>query len=211
MACWAACAGGENVYCSEVEAVLSAHPQVLQAAAFGMPNAIMGEMVHSAIVLRQPLITPLTPQAVITWCQSQLALYKCPTSVHIIDELPTTGSEKVLKNVLRATFSKGGASAAAAIAAAAGSAVSMPSLAVASGAVAANAYSVPVAAGGSGADCSVKLLDAVLAEVSGICVVDCTAEGFCLDPSLHHILVTDDLSQPVMTQVNSLSALHNPM
>lgn len=193
------------MYCSEVEAVLSAHPQVLQAAAFGMPNAIMGEMVHSAIVLRQPLTTPLTPQAVITWCQSQLALYKCPTSVHIIDELPTSGSGKVLKNVLRATFSKGGASAAAAIA------VSMPSLAVASGAVAANAYSVPVAAGGSGADCSVKLLDAVLAEVSGICVVDCTAEGFCLDPSLHHILVTDDLSQPVMTQVNSLSALHNPM
>jgi len=92
MACWAACVGGENVYCSEVEAVLSAHPQVLQAAAFGMPNAVMGEMVHSAIVLRQPSITPVTPQVIITWCQSQLAIYKCPTSVHIVDELPTTGS-----------------------------------------------------------------------------------------------------------------------
>ncbi len=151
---WVACAGGENVYCSEVEAVLSAHPQVLQAAAFGMPNAIMGEMVHSAIVLRQPLVTPVTPQAVITWCQSQLALYKCPTSVHIIDELPTTGSGKVLKNVLRATFSKGGASAAAVAAAAAGPAVSMPSLAAASGVVTVNAYPVPVVASDSGADCS---------------------------------------------------------
>jgi hypothetical protein len=204
-----ACAGGENVYCSEVEAVLSAHPQVLQAAAFGMPNAVMGEMVHSAIVLRQPLVTPLTPQAVITWCQSQLALYKCPTSVHIIDELPTTGSGKVLKNVLRATFSKGGASAAAATAAAAGPAVSRPSLAASSEAVAANAYPVPVAASGSGADCSVKLLDAVLAEVNGISVVDCTADGFCLDPTLRYILVANDLSQAVMTQVKSLSALHN--
>ena len=218
MACWAAllmvhwvaCAGGENVYCSEVEAVLSAHPQVLQAAAFGMPNAIMGEMVHSAIVLRQPLVTPLNPQAVITWCQSQLALYKCPTSVHIVDELPTTGSGKVLKNVLRATFCKGGASAAAAVAVAGGPTVSMPSLAAASGAVTANVYPVPIVASGSGADCSVKLLDAVLAEVDGICLVNCAAEGFCLDPTRRHILVANDLSQPVMAKVNSLSVLHNP-
>ena len=209
MACWAACVGGENVYCSEVEAVLSAHPQVLQAAAFGMPNAVMGEMVHSAIVLRQPSITPVTPQAIITWCQSQLAIYKCPTSVHIVDELPTTGSGKMLKNVLRATFSKGGASAAAATAAA-GPAVSMPSLAAASGVVAANAHSVPVAAGGSGADFSVNLLDAVLAQAHGISVLDCTAEGFCLDPSLRHILVANDLSQPVMTKVNSLSVCTIP-
>lgn len=200
---WVACAGGENVYCSEVEAVLSAHPQVLQAAAFGMPNAIMGEMVHSAIVLREPPVNHVTPQAIITWSQSQLALYKCPTSVHIVDELPTTGSGKVLKSVLRATFSKGGASAAAA----AGPGISMPSLAATSGAVVANAYSVPGVASGSGADCSVKLWNAVLAEVNGISVVDCTAEGFRLDPNLHHILVADDLSQAVITQVNSLAAL----
>lgn len=208
---WAACAGGENVYCSEVEAVLSAHPQVLQAEAFGMPNAIMGEMVHSAIVLRQPLVTPITPQAVITWCQSQLALYKCPTSVHIVDELPTTGSGKVLKKVLRATFSQGGASAAAATAAAARPAVSMSSLAAASGAVTANANLVPVVVSGSGVDCSVKLLDAVVAEVNGICVVDCTAEGFCLSPSLRHILLANHLSPPVMIKVNNLSACTNPM
>ena len=50
-----ASAGGENVYCSEVEAVVSAHPEVLQAAAFGMPNSIMGEMVHSAVVLHDIL------------------------------------------------------------------------------------------------------------------------------------------------------------
>ncbi|DBA84018.1 TPA: hypothetical protein ACH3X1_006502 [Trebouxia sp. C0004] len=196
--------GGENVYCSEVEAVLSADPQVLQAAAFGMPNAVMGEMVHCAIVLRQPLTTPVTPQAVMTWCQSQLALYKCPTSVHIVDELPTTGSGKVLKSVLRATFSKGGASAAAATAAA-GPAVNSSS--PASGAVTANARPVPVAAGGSGADCSVKLLDAVLAEVNGISLIDCPAEGFCLDPSLRHILVANNLSQPVMSQLCALPSI----
>lgn len=112
----AAYAGGENVYCSEVEAVLSAHPQVLQAAVFGMPNSVMGEMVHAAIVPRQPPSTPVTPQHLIAWCHSQLALYKCPTAVHIIEELPTTGSGKVLKNMLRATFTRGSSSAAAATA-----------------------------------------------------------------------------------------------
>lgn len=115
----------------------------------------------------------------------------------------------MLKNVLRATFSKGGASAAAATAAA-GPAVSMPSLAAASGVVAANAHSVPVAAGGSGADFSVNLLDAVLAQAHGISVLDCTAEGFCLDPSLRHIFVANDLSQTVMTKVNSLAVCTIP-
>ena len=112
----AAYAGGENVYCSEVEAALSAHPQVLQAAVFGMPNSVMGEMVHAAIVLRHPPSTPATPQHLIAWSHSQLALYKCPTAVHIVEELPTTGSGKVLKNVLRATFTRGSSPAAAATA-----------------------------------------------------------------------------------------------
>lgn len=107
-------AGGENVYCSEVEAVLSAHPQVLQAAVFGVPNSVMGEMVHAAVVLRHSCSTPATPQHLITWCHSQLALYKCPTAVHVMEELPTTGSGKVLKKVLRATFTRGSGPAAAA-------------------------------------------------------------------------------------------------
>ena len=44
--------GGENVYCSEVEAALAAHPAVLQAAVFGLPNALLGELVAAAVVLK---------------------------------------------------------------------------------------------------------------------------------------------------------------
>jgi acyl-CoA synthetase (AMP-forming)/AMP-acid ligase II len=44
--------GSENVYSSEVEGALAAHPAVLQAAAFGVPNAALGELVHAAVVLR---------------------------------------------------------------------------------------------------------------------------------------------------------------
>ena len=71
-----------------------------------MPNSVMGEMVHAAVVLRAPILTPVRPQDLIAWCHSQLAAYKCPTTVHVVEELPVTGSGKVLKNVLRATFGK---------------------------------------------------------------------------------------------------------
>lgn len=104
--------GGENVYSSEVEAVLSAHPQIQQAAVFGIPNAIMGEMVHAAVVLHT--ISPaVTSQQLIKWCHASLAAYKCPTSVHLMPELPLTGSGKVLKTALRASFAMGSVSKAA--------------------------------------------------------------------------------------------------
>ena len=98
--------GGENVYSSEVEAVLSAHPHIQQAAVFGIPNAIMGEMVHAAVVLHSNS-PAVTSQQLIKWCHASLAAYKCPTSVHLMLELPLTGSGKVLKTALRASFAKG--------------------------------------------------------------------------------------------------------
>ena len=193
------------MYCSEVEAVLSAHPQVLQAAAFGMPNSIMGEMVHSAVVLRHPTVS-VTPQDIITWCQSQLAPYKCPTTVHIVAELPTTGSGKVLKNVLRATFSQRGASAAAATATA-GCDVTTASLASVNVVLADQAEAASCTGSGAEADCAVLLLDAVLAQTNGIPVIDCAAEECCLDASLCHILVADDLSQAAMMKVSNFACM----
>ena len=100
-------AGGENVYSTEVEAVLSAHPQVQQAAAFGVPNAVMGEMVHAAVVLH-PNAAPISSQQLIKWCHASLAAYKCPTSIHLLAELPLTGSGKVLKTALRTALAPGG-------------------------------------------------------------------------------------------------------
>ena len=46
--------GGENVYCTEVESVLHAHPLVASAAAFGVANAVLGELVAVAVVMRLP-------------------------------------------------------------------------------------------------------------------------------------------------------------
>ena len=48
--------GGENVYCSEVEAALHAHPRVAAASAFGAPSALLGEVVAVAVVLRDEAV-----------------------------------------------------------------------------------------------------------------------------------------------------------
>ena len=217
-------AGGENVYCSEVEAVLSAHSQVLQAAVFGMPNSVMGEMVHAAIVLRNPSSTPLTPQQLIAWCQSQLALYKCPTAVHIVEELPTTGSGKVMKNVLRATFTRGSGPAAAApatahLAAAASAAATMPASAGPLLAVAAAAAEAAVDVVASHGDLPASdahtpfrgtsigehdrdadMLDAIRAQCPGACVLDAYSDGLVMDSAECYLLVVGDWATAV-TQV----------
>ena len=219
----AADAGGENVYCSEVEAVLSGHPQVLQAAVFGMPNSVMGEMVHAAIVLRNPPSTPVTPQHIVTWCQSQLALYKCPTAVHIVKELPTTGSGKVLKNVLRATFTRGSglaaagtavalpASAAAAVpastcplmavaAAAAEAAVSAVAPGVERSASEAHAHFRRTSADENGKDAYAGMLNAIIAYCPGARILDLHTDDYLVDPSECYMMVVGDWTRAV-TQV----------
>lgn len=97
--------GGENVYCSEVEAALLAHPGVAAAAAFGQPNPVLGEVVAAAVVLHSST-SDIDMRELVTWCSSRLAHYKVPAVVHQVDALPTTGSGKVLKNELRARFAR---------------------------------------------------------------------------------------------------------
>jgi len=124
--------GGENVYCSEVEAALQRHDAVAQAAVFGTPHPVLGELVAAAVVLRPGAF--LAPgattssgggstgstsvsagsAALIEWCRTQLAHYKVPSVVHVLDALPTTGSGKVLKRQLRDMLGSAPATAAAA-------------------------------------------------------------------------------------------------
>lgn len=95
--------GGENVYTTEVEEVLHAHPDVLQAAVFGVPNPVLGELVSAAVVLRQGT-KDIHDVDIIRWCRKNLAEYKVPASVHILDTMPTTSTGKPLKTELRKLF-----------------------------------------------------------------------------------------------------------
>ena len=100
--------GGMNIYPAEIEAALEAHPDILEAAVFGIPNDEWGESVHAVVVVREG--ASMTEDDVTSFARDHLASYKMPRSVTWLDELPKTGSGKVLKRELRAPFWAGRAS-----------------------------------------------------------------------------------------------------
>ncbi|MCB1666776.1 MAG: long-chain fatty acid--CoA ligase [Porticoccaceae bacterium] len=96
--------GGENVYCTEVENAISKHPSVTTSAVFGIPSEEWGEAVHAAVVLKPG--SALTIEELTAHCKQQIAGYKCPRSMDIVEALPMTGAGKVKKNELRDPYWK---------------------------------------------------------------------------------------------------------
>jgi acyl-CoA synthetase (AMP-forming)/AMP-acid ligase II len=94
--------GGMNIYPAEIEAVLEQHPDVYEAAVFGIPSEEWGEAVHATVVPRPG--ASLSAQDVMAFSREHLAGYKTPRSVSFTEELPRTGSGKILKRVLRAPY-----------------------------------------------------------------------------------------------------------
>jgi fatty-acyl-CoA synthase/long-chain acyl-CoA synthetase len=97
--------GGVNIYPAEIEAALEHHPDIVDVAVFGIPNEEWGEQVHAEIVTR-PGAT-LDADAVMAYAREHLAGYKVPRSVKFVDEIPRTGTGKILKRELRAPYWKG--------------------------------------------------------------------------------------------------------
>ncbi len=89
---------GFNVYPNEVEQVVAMHPQVLEAAAVGVPDDATGEAVKLYVVKKDPA---LTAAALIAHCRESLTAYKVPHCVEFIDELPKSNVGKVLRRELR--------------------------------------------------------------------------------------------------------------
>ncbi len=94
--------GGMNVYPAEIEAALEQHPGIFDVAVFGIPSVQWGEQVHAAVVVAPGASLPEAD--VIAYAHQHLAGYKCPRSVSFMDELPRTGSGKLLKRELRAPY-----------------------------------------------------------------------------------------------------------
>ncbi len=97
--------GGMNVYPAEIEAVLENHPDIYEAAVFGIPSDEWGELVHAVVVKRPG--SALTEQDVNAHTRVHLASYKIPRSLSWSEELPKTGSGKILKRELRSPFWEG--------------------------------------------------------------------------------------------------------
>ena len=94
--------GGMNIYPAEIEAALDSHPEIYEAAVFGIPDDDWGEIVH-AVIVRRPG-SALDDAAIEAHARAHLASYKIPRSITWMDELPKTGSGKVLKRELRQPF-----------------------------------------------------------------------------------------------------------
>jgi acyl-CoA synthetase (AMP-forming)/AMP-acid ligase II len=94
--------GGMNVYPAEIEAALEQHPGVFDVAVFGIPSEEWGEQVHATVVPAPG--APLSEADVMAFAREHLAGYKVPRSVSFTDELPRTGSGKLLKRQLRAPY-----------------------------------------------------------------------------------------------------------
>jgi len=94
--------GGMNIYPAEIEAALEQHPEIYDVAVFGIPSEEWGEVVHATVV-RSPE-SSLTAGEIAAFAREHLASYKVPRSVDFTDELPRTGSGKILKRRLRAPY-----------------------------------------------------------------------------------------------------------
>jgi HIP---CoA ligase len=95
--------GGMNVYPAEAELLIVEHPAVAQVAIIGVPDGRLGQ-VGAAFVVLTPA-AQLTPEELLGWCEGRLAQYKLPQHVRIVSELPLTGSGKIKKFELEATWS----------------------------------------------------------------------------------------------------------
>ena len=99
--------GGFNAYPAEIENLILRHPAVAQVAVVGVPDARMGEVgvafvvpVHGAAV---------TAEEIAEWSRGEMANYKVPRQVHLVDSLPVNSAGKVLKFELRSRVGAGAA------------------------------------------------------------------------------------------------------
>ena len=91
--------GGINVFPSEIEICLAAHPAVEDAAVIGVPDETWGETIKAVVVRRDG--HACSEDDLIAHCRERLASYKKPTSVDFVDEMPRSATGKILKRSLR--------------------------------------------------------------------------------------------------------------
>ncbi|MCC6201701.1 MAG: AMP-binding protein [Gammaproteobacteria bacterium] len=95
--------GGENVYCTEVEAALYRHPAVSEVAVVGVPDERWGEAVFAVIVPAGGQPVP-SEQELIDHCRQHIGGYKIPRRMAFVEALPKSAMGKILKNELRQTY-----------------------------------------------------------------------------------------------------------
>jgi long-chain acyl-CoA synthetase len=95
--------GGENIYCTEIEDCLAAHPDVLEAAVFGIPERVLGEVVGATVLLRTGALAG--PAFLQDHVRARLAAHKVPVAIDFHNgPLPRNAAGKLLKNEIKTAF-----------------------------------------------------------------------------------------------------------
>ena len=94
--------GGLNVYPKEIEEWIDAFPGVVESAVIGVPDPDFGEAVTAVVVARPG--QAIDEALIIASLKREIAAFKVPKHVHVVDELPRNAMGKVQKNVLRERF-----------------------------------------------------------------------------------------------------------
>lgn len=92
-------AAGFKIWPAEVEQYLYRHPAIKELAVYGIPHPEKGEAVCASIVLKDGM--KATIEEIIKCCRDNLAAYKVPSKVYLVNELPKSTTGKILKRVLR--------------------------------------------------------------------------------------------------------------
>ena len=91
--------GGENVYPIEVEKTLAAHPEVAEASVIGVDDEQFGQRLAAFVVLNDGAAT--TPDVLKQHVRENLANYKVPREITILDELPRSSTGKIVRRELQ--------------------------------------------------------------------------------------------------------------
>ncbi|TVQ61323.1 MAG: long-chain fatty acid--CoA ligase [Phycisphaerales bacterium] len=96
--------GGENVFPREIEEVLDRHPAVKASGVVGKPDDVRGELPVAFVELKEG--EEATPSELRSWCRENLAGYKVPREIRVVDELPRNPTGKVMRRELRTIIDK---------------------------------------------------------------------------------------------------------
>lgn len=90
--------GGENIYPAEIEAVLLAHEAVEEAGVTGIEDSRWGQVPCAFVKIKEG--SHVTEEQLLAFCKQQLATYKLPKRIYIVDQLPRTASQKLVRREL---------------------------------------------------------------------------------------------------------------
>ena len=95
--------GGFNAYPAEIENLMLKHPEIAQVAVIGVPDERMGEVGCAFVVTRADGVVA---DEIFAWCRDNMANYKAPRFVEVVEALPVNAAGKVLKTELREWFGR---------------------------------------------------------------------------------------------------------